>query len=55
MKRDDFKCQICGGETKDGFKLRVDHKKPIAKGGLTAPENLWTLCEECNLGKSDKY
>ncbi|MBQ6207631.1 MAG: HNH endonuclease, partial [Oscillospiraceae bacterium] len=25
------------------------------KGGKTVPENLRTLCDQCNLGKSDKY
>ena len=28
---------------------------PVAKGGKTVPENLRTLCSDCNLGKSDKY
>lgn len=29
----------------------VDHITPRAWGGLTEDSNLWTLCEECNLGK----
>ena len=53
--RDGYKCQICGITAKDGAKLHVDHIIPIAKGGKTVPDNLQTLCERCNLGKSDKY
>lgn len=55
LKRDDFKCTICGRSAKDGIKLHVDHIIPVAKGGKTVPENLRTLCSDCNLGKSDKY
>ena len=55
LKRDDYRCQICGVTAKEGAKLHVDHIKPISKGGLTVPDNLQTLCDRCNLGKSDKY
>lgn len=55
MKRDGFRCVICGRTAEDGVKLHVDHIKPISKGGLTVPENLRTLCQDCNLGKSNKY
>ncbi len=55
FKRDDFRCQICGHDAKDGVKLHVDHIKPIAKGGKTEEENLRTLCSRCNSGKRDKY
>lgn len=55
MKRDGFKCVICGASADDGAKLHVDHIKPIAKGGKTELDNLRTLCSDCNLGKSDKY
>lgn len=55
LKRDNFRCQICGASAQDGAKLHVDHIKPIAKGGLTVKQNLRTLCEICNLGKRDKY
>jgi 5-methylcytosine-specific restriction endonuclease McrA len=33
--------------------LHVDHIKPWSLGGLTVDENLQTLCEPCNLGKSN--
>lgn len=55
LKRDGFKCVICGRGAQDGVKLHVDHIKPIAKGGKTEMSNLQTLCETCNWGKSDKY
>lgn len=53
LKRDNFHCRLCGRGVEDGAKLEVDHIIPIAKGGLTEEENLWTLCFECNRGKSD--
>lgn len=56
LKRDKFRCVICGRTAeKDGIKLHVDHIIPISKGGKTEPNNLRTLCDECNLGKSNKY
>ena len=55
MKRDGFRCVLCGRTAKEGVKLHVDHIIPVAKGGLTVPDNLRTLCDQCNLGKSDKY
>ena len=55
MKRDKFKCCICGATAKDGIKLHVDHILPVSKGGTTVTDNLRTLCDRCNLGKSDKY
>ena len=55
MKRDGFRCTICGRGAEDGVKLHVDHIKPIAKGGKTEWNNLRTLCQDCNLGKKDKY
>lgn len=56
MKRDGFRCVLCGrGAKEDGVKLHVDHIIPISKGGRTVPNNLRTLCDSCNRGKSDKY
>lgn len=54
LKRDGFKCQICGATAKDGAKLHVDHIVPVSKGGKTVDSNLRTLCDRCNMGKSDK-
>lgn len=54
LKRDNFKCQICGLSSQDGVKLHVDHIIPVAKGGKTIESNLRVLCDRCNMGKSDK-
>ena len=55
LKRDNFRCTICGRTAADGIKLHVDHIMPIAKGGKTEMSNLRTLCNQCNSGKSDKW
>ena len=55
LKRDHYRCVICGRGAKDGVKLHVDHIKPVAQGGKTVLSNLRTLCADCNLGKSDHY
>lgn len=54
LKRDNYRCQICGSTAQDGVKLHVDHIIPVSKGGKTEPSNLQTLCDRCNLGKSNK-
>ena len=55
MKRDHFRCVLCGASQNDGVKLHVDHIIPVSKGGKTEIKNLRTLCERCNLGKKAKY
>ncbi len=55
LKRDGYKCVICGSTAQMGVQLHVDHIIPISRGGLTEMKNLQTLCDRCNLGKSDKY
>lgn len=54
LKRDGFRCQICGATQNDGVKLHVDHIIPVSKGGKTEKSNLRTLCDMCNLGKGAK-
>ena len=54
LKRDNFKCVICGADAKSGARLHVDHIIPVSKGGKSVPSNLRTLCERCNVGKSAK-
>lgn len=54
LKRDGFKCVLCGRTVEDGVKLHIDHIIPVSKGGKTVPENLRTLCENCNWGKGDE-
>lgn len=53
LKRDGYRCQLCGQNAQDGVKLEVDHKHPRSKGGTDDPTNLWTLCFDCNRGKRD--
>ncbi|HDO25760.1 MAG TPA: HNH endonuclease [Nitrospirae bacterium] len=55
MRRDNFKCKLCGASPalKPGLVLHIDHIKPWIIGGETVMNNLETLCEQCNIGKSD--
>lgn len=54
LKRDGEKCKKCGASPKQdaAIVLHVDHIIPVSKGGKTTIENLQTLCDKCNLGKS---
>lgn len=54
-RRDRFACRACGKSPANevGVVLHVDHIDPWSKGGETTLDNLQTLCEKCNLGKSD--
>lgn len=56
LKRDNFKCVICGKSpsTTPNIELHIDHIIPYSLGGETTIDNLQTLCSECNLGKSNK-
>lgn len=56
LSRDKFRCVFCGKSpaTDIGTKLHIDHIMPFANGGKSILENLQTLCEECNLGKSNR-
>jgi len=54
LKRDNYRCQVCGLSAKEGVVLHVDHIKALARGGKTEIDNLHTLCERCNLGKGVK-
>lgn len=54
LERDNYRCVLCGRSADDGVILHIDHIIPISKGGKTVPENLRTLCSDCNLGKRDK-
>ena len=55
LQRDNFSCRKCGrSPAKDqSIILHVDHIIPWSKDGETVIENLETLCEQCNLGKSN--
>ena len=51
LRRDNYTCQKCGRYAI----VEVDHKIPFSLGGSDANDNLWTLCERCNRGKSNRY
>ena len=53
LRRDSYRCQLCGRCQSDGVRLHIDHKTAVSRGGSTTEDNLWVLCEPCNLGKSD--
>ena len=56
LKASDGKCALCGRSKQDGIVLHVDHIKPRSKypDMELAPSNMQVLCEDCNMGKSNK-
>lgn len=52
LKRDRYRCRICGRDPDDHFDvvLHVHHIRPWKKGGITDPKNLITLCHTCHAG-----
>jgi len=56
LKRDGFRCVLCGRSPaiEQGVVLHLDHVHPFSLGGQSTSDNLRTLCQECNLGKSDQ-
>lgn len=50
----EYVCAHCGNKFRTREHLQIDHIVPMAKGGLTVPENLQVLCRNCNLKKGDK-
>ncbi|MGH9871373.1 MAG: HNH endonuclease [Pyrinomonadaceae bacterium] len=48
--RDGKRCKTCGSTKR----LRIDHKHPLSRGGITEIENLQLLCLPCNSKKSNK-
>ncbi|MCA6070873.1 MAG: HNH endonuclease [Endomicrobium sp.] len=53
LKRDGYKCVICGKGINDGCELHVDHIKPRDKGGKSTMENGQTLCSQHNFLKKN--
>jgi len=53
LKRDDYKCVICGRGKKDGVDLHIDHIKPKDFGGEATIENGQTLCSQHNFIKKN--
>jgi hypothetical protein len=56
LKRDGFRCVLCGRSPANelGVVLHLDHVHPFSLGGESTVDNLQTLCQACNLGKSDQ-
>lgn len=56
LLRNDGKCELCGAGKHDGIRLHVDHIKPrsLFPDLALSASNLQVLCEDCNLGKSNK-
>jgi hypothetical protein len=54
FKRDKWKCLSCGRSAEDNIILHVDHILPRSKGGKDEIDNFQTLCDTCNIGKSNK-
>ncbi len=49
-------CQMCGKTiAEDGIKLVIDHRVPREWGGSSERENLWAICEPCNVSKRDFF
>lgn len=55
LRRDNYRCQMCGVTAKDGATLEIDHITPVSKGGTNDADNLQVLCRDCNAGKSDSW
>lgn len=58
LEKYECKCMMCGESPKvHGIVIHVDHIKPRSKYRHLSLvfENLQLLCENCNLGKSNKY
>ena len=51
LKRDGYRCVVCGRGEKEGVELQVDHIKPKYLGGTSTIENGQTLCAQHNFIK----
>lgn len=54
FQRDQWKCVACGRNSHDGAILHVDHIVPRSRGGFDTLSNYQTLCDICNIGKSNR-
>lgn len=56
LKESNGRCCLCGRSAKDGVVLQVDHIVPLSKDWSKRLDksNLQVLCEDCNLGKSNR-
>ncbi|RMG70740.1 MAG: HNH endonuclease [Nitrospirae bacterium] len=53
LRRDNYRCVVCGRGKAEGVELVVDHIKPKDKGGKNTIDNGQTLCMEHNLLKKN--
>jgi hypothetical protein len=53
MKRDEYRCVVCGRGRENGVELQVDHIKPKDQGGKATIENGETLCAQHNFQKKN--
>lgn len=53
LKRDGYRCVVCGKGIADGVELQVDHIKSKDFGGETTIENGQTLCAQHNFKKKN--
>lgn len=53
FKRDNHRCKECGATNKETTP-HIDHIIPVSNGGTDKIDNLQTLCESCNLAKSNR-
>jgi hypothetical protein len=53
FKRDNYRCKECG-KTNEETTLHCDHILPVSQGGKDELGNLQTLCDACNLAKSNR-
>lgn len=54
FQRDRWKCVACGRSSHDDVILHVDHILPRSRGGTDSLDNFQTLCDRCNIGKSNR-
>lgn len=56
LRQNDGRCECCGRAKSDGVVLHVDHIKPrsLFPSLSLKISNLQVLCEDCNLGKSNR-
>lgn len=57
LKRDDYRCSICGRRARDNsdIELAVHHIIPWRMAGPTHPDNMITLCGTCHKGLDPDY
>lgn len=54
FQRDQWRCVSCGRNSHDDAILHVDHIVPRSLGGQDLLSNFQTLCDVCNVGKSNR-